>query len=244
MKFVGFELILDKESKKVTFRYNKSWYSAVSVPLFISGFFSLTVPWWLPLVEPFLKRHDIPTFEPEVEWGLALFQILIACILLFLGKKEDKKRTQLTIDKSTWQKSPVRWKEVEKFISDLYTSRSYTTGNDSSFYESYTYFCSADKEFQFPKLQAEYIAFSKAAKELHSFLSTRVHPYPDSQPLDENYKYCFMPDHDIDRNLSNFSDPSISKKFESECSILDDQLSLLKSKLDVFQSLLKSSGIS
>lgn len=189
----------NRKTGEFSLEFTKHVINVIGVALIISGFTSLSSPWWLVFFVEALEKLHIQ-IEGDYQWAISGAQIIIGFVLLlFKHLFLDKRKKQSEQDKKTWEESKFNIDRVIHFFDQLVDDHSYTSSEDTEFHKSYSHFLMPQHSFQLIKTQKIYRAYSDKALNLHNFVGSNFFTFPRSQIEASDYRYCLAPHLNEDR---------------------------------------------
>lgn len=229
---MSLEIEYNKTSGQTRVKYGKHVLNALAIPLILSGFFSLSSPWWLEIVTGLLNKANIQ-INDNYEWLFAIIQIATGVgLLLFRYLKLDVWQRQKNMDISTVNELSLPIEDIRGYFKNLVDGHSYLSSKDTDFYNSYTTFLKTENSFQFKKLKKSYEQYSISAKNLHNFVGRNFFVFPDTPPDGKDYQYCLAPHLNMDRDLTFPTQEkvieygSLAKELHSYCLIAEKNFEL------------------
>ncbi|HIF9118480.1 TPA: hypothetical protein ACX6PM_003001 [Photobacterium damselae] len=235
---MSIEIQHDRNTGKTEVKYSKHVINTIATSLIISGFVSMSSPWWLGLVIAGLNQLSVPVAE-DSQWLISGIQIVVGIsLLLFKYLGLDKWEKQRAMDLATISNEKVDIELVRKYFNNLLDDHSYYSSADSMFYHSYSCFSKPESHLQFKKVQEAFDRYAESAKKLHNFVSYNFLVYPSNQFNVQDYRYCMAPHLNEDRDLV-FPSEEKSRQYRALSKELSSNASEAKELFNDFIALLK-----
>lgn len=191
----------DRNTGKTEVKYSKHVINTIATSLIISGFVSMSSPWWLGLVIAGLNQLSVPVAE-GFQWLISGIQIVAGVgLLLFKYLGLDKWEKQRIMDSATIYNEKIDIELVRMYFNNLLDDHSYYSSADSMFYHSYSCFSKPESHLQFKKVREAFDKYAKSAKKLHGFVGCNFFVFPSNQFNVPDYWYCMAPHLNEDREL-------------------------------------------
>lgn len=209
---MALEVNYNSKTGNFSLKASKHVLNLIGASLVISGFATLSSPWWFGLVLGFLEKSNI-NINDDYQWIISLFQIIVGVVLLVFRAFIDGRLKKIEQDSVTWAEAAIDIDCIEHFLNQIVDDHSYTSSQVSEYHKFYSHFLKPQHSFQYTKTKNIYQNFSDNALTLHEFMSVNFWCFPRNQTWTTDYRYCLAPHLNEDRD----GDPTIenSKQYSA-----------------------------
>lgn len=239
---MSIEIQHDRGTGKTKIKYSKHIINSIAASLIVSGFVSMSSPWWLGLVIAGLNQLSVPVAE-DFQWLISGIQIVTGVgLLLFKNLGLDKWEKQKAMDAVTISNKNIDIELVRTYFNSLLDDHSYYSSADSMFYHSYNCFSKPESYIQYKKVKEAFDKYTKSAKKLHAFVGCNFFVFPSNQFNVPDYRYCMAPHLNEDRDLV-FPNEEKSREYRRLSKELSSNVYETKELFDEFIALLKKENL-